>query len=123
MTCSPRTAIYSDMKRLSYLLNAALVSFLLFAGAAYAADLDQAKSDGLVGERADGYLGLVKSNAPADVVELVKAVNAKRRAEYQRIAGENGLTIEEVQALAGRKAIERTAAGQWVMPDGGWRQK
>jgi uncharacterized protein YdbL (DUF1318 family) len=111
------------MKRLSYLLNTALAAFTLLAGAAFAADLDQAKGDGLVGERADGYLGLVRSDAAPDVVEMVKSVNAKRRAEYQRIASENDLTIEEVQALAGRKAMERTAAGHWIMRDGGWQQK
>lgn len=123
MTCSPRTAICSDMKRIPHLINTALLALALIGGSALAADLDQAKNDGLVGERADGYLGLVKSNASQDVVDLVKSVNAKRRAEYQRIAAANDLTLEEVQALAGRKAIDRTAAGNWVMPDGGWQQK
>jgi len=96
---------------------------LCWAGLAFGAELDQAKSAGLIGERADGYLGLVEKNAPADVVDLVKAVNDKRRAEYQRIAGSNDLTLEQVQALAGKKAIERTAAGGWILTNGGWRQK
>jgi len=96
---------------------------LSWAGLAFGAELDQAKSDGLVGERADGYLGLVDENAPGDVVNLVKEVNDKRRAEYQRIAGSNDLTLEQVQALAGKKAIERTAMGGWILTNGGWRQK
>ena len=57
------------------------------------------------------------------MVSLVKDVNDKRRAEYQRIARSNELTLEEVEALAGRKAIERTAAGGWIRTNGGWRQK
>ena len=96
---------------------------LLVAGAASAADLQAAKQQGLIGERADGFVGLVVDSAPADVVDLVKSVNAQRRAEYQRIAGSNDLTVEQVQALAGKKAIERTGSGGWVMENGGWRQK
>jgi uncharacterized protein YdbL (DUF1318 family) len=96
---------------------------LLLAASAFAADLNQAKSQGLVGERADGYLGLVKASAPADVAQLVKTVNDKRRAEYERIANANDLTVEQVQALAGKKAIERTAPGGWVMENGGWQRK
>ena len=68
-------------------------------------------------------MGIVVDTAPADVQELVKTVNAKRRAEYQRIASSNELTLEQVQALAGKKAIERTRAGGWIMENGGWRQK
>jgi uncharacterized protein YdbL (DUF1318 family) len=90
---------------------------------AHGAELAQVKGEGLVGERADGYLGLVQSDAPASVVDLVDEINRKRRAEYQRIAESNDLTLQEVQALAGKKAVERTAAGNWVMTNGGWRQK
>ena len=108
------------MKRISLLLTTML---LMVASAAFAADLQQAKRDGLVGERADGYLGLVRESAPKDVVDLVKDVNAKRRAEYERIAESNSLTLEQVQALAGRKAIDRTEAGGWILQNGGWQQK
>lgn len=96
---------------------------LSLASFAFGADLDQAKSAGLVGERADGYLGLVKQDVPTDVVNLVKEVNDKRRAEYQRIARSNDLTLEQVQALAGKKAIERTPPGGWIRTNGGWHQK
>lgn len=103
--------------------KALLVALLLLGGAAYAADLDQAKRRGLVGERADGYVGLVDESAAADVRTLVAEINAKRKAEYQRIARENDLELEQVQALAGRKAIDRTAPGGWILVNGGWQQK
>ncbi len=96
---------------------------LSWASFAFGAELGQAKSAGLVGERADGYLGLVEEDAPADVVNLVKEVNDKRRAKYQSIARGNDLSLEQVQALAGKKAIERTAAGGWILTNGGWQRK
>lgn len=112
------------MNRLRILLQGICLSLALLSGAAaLGADLDQAKADGLVGERADGYLGLVDENAPADVTELVRDINDRRRAEYQRIAKGNGLAMEEVQALAGKKAIERTDSGNWILTNGGWRRK
>ena len=111
------------MKMLKKLLQTGLFALLLSAAAAHGADLAQAKAAGMVGERADGYLGLVQENAPADVVALVKDVNSKRRDEYRRIAESNDLSLEEVQALAGKKAIDRTAAGHWVLTNGGWRKK
>jgi uncharacterized protein YdbL (DUF1318 family) len=100
-----------------------LLVFALISVPAFAADLDRAKSDGLVGERADGYLGVVDAGAGADVVALVADVNAKRKAEYQRIAQKNDLTLEQVQALAGKKAIARTTAGHWILVNGGWQKK
>jgi len=103
--------------------NLLVATLLMFSIAAFAADLDQAKSDGLVGERADGYLGFVVQNAPADVVKLVNDINAKRKAEYQRIAEANKLSLDAVQALAGKKTIEKTRTGDWILVNGGWQRK
>jgi hypothetical protein len=94
----------------------------LLAVPASALTLDEAKASGAVGEQADGYLGVVR-DAP-DVRALVDDINAKRRAEYQRIAGENGVAVRDIEQLAGKKAVERAAAaGQWVrLPSGEWKQ-
>jgi uncharacterized protein YdbL (DUF1318 family) len=106
------------------LVTKLIFSFLLLvSSAAFAADLDQAKRDGLVGERADGYLGLVDTSAPPDVRALVADVNGKRKAEYQRIAAGNSLEMAQVEALAGKKAIERTQPGGWILLNGGWQKK
>ncbi len=106
------------------LLKSLFLSVLLMvSSAAFAADLDQAKRDGLVGERADGYLGLVDTSASPDVRALVADVNEKREAEYQRIAAANNLEITQVEALAGKKAIERTQPGGWILLNGGWQKK
>jgi uncharacterized protein YdbL (DUF1318 family) len=100
-----------------------LVALLLGAGAIHAAEIDQAKRQGLVGERADGYVGLVDESAPTEVRRLVADINAKRKEEYQRIARDNDLQLEQVQALAGRKAIDKTGPGGWILVNGGWEQK
>ena len=123
MICSMKTVIFSSMRHSRTILRTALVVLAFVASVAHGAELAQVKGEGLVGERADGYLGLVQADAPAAVTELVDDVNRKRRTEYQRIAETNDLTLQEVQALAGKKAIERTAAGNWVMTNGGWRKK
>ena len=105
------------------LLSVVLSGLIFVSIAAFAADLNQAKRDGLIGERADGYLGLVVDSAPADVVALVADVNERRRAEYERIAKQNELALAQVQALAGKKTIEKTRAGEWIFVNGTWRRK
>lgn len=100
-----------------------MLLLVLFSGTAFAIDLDQAKTEGLVGERADGYLGLVDASASADVAKLVADINSKRKTEFERIAKSNNLTVEQVQALAGKKAVARTKAGGWILVNGGWQQK
>ena len=99
-----------------------LALFLLLGAQAHAIDLETAKADGLIGERADGYLGIVVDEAPADVVELVDSVNAKRRQRYQQIAERNQIELADVEARAGQKAIEKTASGGWIF-QAGWQQK
>lgn len=91
---------------------------------AFALELDDAKARGLVGEDATGYLAAVADKPSADVVVLVDDVNTKRRAEYQRIAKQNSLNVEQVEQLAAKKAIDKTPAGQYVrLPGEGWRKK
>lgn len=95
-------------------LASALLLLVAVPGA-QANELDSAKAAGQVGERPDGYIGLVDANAPPAVKQLVDSVNAKRKAEYTRIAKQNGTAVDAVAALAGAKLIERTPPGQYVM--------
>ncbi len=69
---------------------ALLISLLTVSVAVADSPLTQPKADGLIGEQADGYLGLVSQNAPADIKKLVNEVNAKRKAGYQEIAAKAG---------------------------------
>ena len=85
------------------------------------AALGQAKAQGLVGEQPNGYLGVVQSSADSEAV--VKLINDARRAEYSRMARQNNIAVADVEAIAGQKAIERTASGHFVLIDGEWIKK
>jgi hypothetical protein len=90
--------------------------------AVMALDLDQAKAQGLVGERQDGYIGQVSGGV--DVVALVTQVNAERRIAYENVATQNGIPISQVERLAAGKLIERAASGTYVMDASGrWFKK
>jgi uncharacterized protein len=101
----------------------AAVAFVLISAWAIGAELGESKDAGVIGEREDGYLGYVTETPAKDVVELVQGINDQRRAEYERIAAANGITREQVEALAGKKAIEKTAAGVFIFVGGEWQRK
>lgn len=106
------------------LLAAVLGLFLAPIDAAHAGALADAKATGLVGERMDGYLGVVDPAAPADVRAMVTDINAKRRAKYQAVAGAQSISLKAVEAIAGKKLIERARPGEYVMDASGqWRRK
>lgn len=105
------------------ILRPLLLGLLLVALPIAAADLDQAKSSGLIGEQISGFLGLVKSDVPADVKALVESINAQRLVEYQRIADKNGVTSDTVAKLAAQKIIDKTPAGQYINIGSGWQRR
>lgn len=103
---------------------AILITVGLFALPVAAQSLDAAKAAGQIGERIDGYVGVVDANAPGDIKRLVDEVNAGRKAKYAEIAAERGTSVQAVAQIAGEKLIERAARGEYVMgADGRWRQK
>lgn len=109
-------------KFIALILGCLLFSFtpLLASGIT----LDQAKQQGLLGERPDGYLGLAKPSASPDTINLIKDINRKRRDVYKGIAEKNGTALSAVEALAGKKAIEKTPSGQIIMQhNGNWIPK
>ena len=108
--------------------NGALLLFfvflLLFAGPAWSLTLQEAKSKGWVGEQANGYVGIVQPGVSADVKALVNDINAKRKAKYQGIAQRNNTSLQAVEVLAGKKAMEKTPSGQYIKPPStGWVKK
>jgi len=91
-----------------------LLAFVSAPG--YALNLQEAKKSGFVGEKPNGYLGVVKGGG--DVQSLVKSINDQRRKKYQQIAKKNNTSLKNVEALAGKKAIDKTSAGQYVFRGG-----
>ncbi|WP_407925614.1 YdbL family protein [Erythrobacter rubeus] len=102
---------------------AALTAFAVPAAAqrdpAYAA----ARANGSVGEKMDGYLGIVGAATP-ELQRLVNDINIKRRAVYARKAQQNNATLEEYALTAGCEAITRTKPGEkYQAPDGSWQTR
>lgn len=97
-------------------LRVAMLAILLcvFSSQVFAQTLEEAKSAGIIGEKRDGYIGLVQPNAPAAVVALINNVNAQRRERYQQIARENGVSVQDVAQLAYTRAVEATQLGHFV---------
>jgi len=88
----------------------------------FALTLEEAKTKGLVGEKANGYLGLVSSGS-GDAQALADEVNQKRRQAYEEIARRNGTSVSAVETLAGEKAVQNTKPGNFVEGPGGWKKK
>ena len=88
----------------------------------FALTLEEAKAKGLVGEKPNGYLGLVNPGG-ADAQALTNDVNQKRRQAYEEIARRNGTHLNAVETLAGEKAIQNTKPGHFVEGPGGWTKK
>jgi len=107
-----------------WMLSLLTLALAAFAGPASASPLDQAKSSGELGERYDGYLGVVKDGASAASKALAKDINTKRKAHYAKIAAKNGATVEATAAIAGAKLVKGAPTGQYVMPaaDAGWKR-
>ncbi len=114
----------NSKKWIGQIFVALLISLLTVSVAVADSPLTQPKADGLIGEQADGYLGLVAQNVPADIKKLVNEVNAKRKAGYQEIAAKEGTSITAVEKVGGNTAIEKTVSGNYVRDANGvWRKK
>ncbi len=106
------------------LIKACVLGLLLMMPTAFAADLSTAKQQGWIGEQNNGYLGLVRSDAPADVKALLASVNAQRKAEFTQIARKNGIAEAEAARIFAREAVTRTSPGNYIQsPSGAWVKK
>jgi len=86
---------------------------------AYAA----ARAAGQVGEKMDGYLGIVGAET-AELRRVVNDINIKRRAVYAERAQANNATLEEYALTAGCQAILATSPGEkYQAPDGTWQTR
>ena len=117
------------MTRRMKLMIAAGLGVAAFAGSAAFAYVQadaaaQLRASGVVGEQADGYLGLVGS-ASAEVRAQVDTVNIQRRAYYTDLASRRGATIDEVGATTACELFRtKVAPGQYYrLPDGVWRRR
>ena len=121
-------ALSEKMKDRIEMAAAALLIGAAVAGSSAMAQRDpayqQARAEGLIGEKTDGYLGFVTSPSPA-VKALVDDLNIKRKAKYTEEALANGATVEEMAFRTGCRLIkERTAPGEmYQAPDRSWKTR
>lgn len=86
---------------------------------AYAA----ARSAGQVGEKPDGYLGVV-GGGNASLQSMVDDINVRRRAAYTEQARAAGSTVEQMAFTTGCNLIARTQPGEkYQAPDGSWQTR
>ncbi|HRK64555.1 MAG TPA: DUF1318 domain-containing protein [Terricaulis sp.] len=106
----------------------ALAGALALASPAAAQDavLNQARAAGLIGEQADGYLGIAPgADVSADVRARVDQNNMRRRALYTQRATDRGASVNEMAAAVACEVFQgRIAVGERYRDEGGqWRQR
>ncbi|EMK5830133.1 YdbL family protein [Citrobacter sedlakii] len=107
------------MKR-TLLLTTLILSLL--SGNALALTLNEARTQGRVGETLNGYLVALKEDA--ETRTLVKEINQARSVSYQRLAESHNIPVEEVAKMAGQKLVERARPGEYVQGiNGKWLRK
>lgn len=114
-------------RRFSMLALAAGFVIAALAGgvAAASALIEAAKAECVVGEQADGYLGIVDPRkADAELRREVDSINMQRKAAYEKLAKRNAVTIQDAAALTAEKLINQAPSGQCVRDkDGVWYKK
>ena len=111
----------------SRIIGVALVAATLAPVAAIAQGRDPAyaaaRAAGQVGEKMDGYLGVVGTPG-AQLRAVVDDINIKRKAAYAAKAQVNGATIEEYALSSGCQLILNTQPGEkYQAPDGTWQTR
>ena len=87
------------------------------------AEVDQAKAQGIVGEQADGFLGLVSGGDPA-VRAAMAEINAGRAQAYRDAAARSGVSPETAGQATARQLAARVPPGQYVRTaDGRWQRR
>lgn len=90
---------------------------LSFVLPAQALELDAARAAGQVVELHNGYLA-AGDGAGAEAQSLVASVNAKRKAYYQSVASQQGVSLADVETIFGDKIFQKGQPGVYQRIDG-----
>ncbi len=115
------------MTRFSRIIAAAVMAVAVSAPAFAQSAIDivrDAKDACLIGERIDGYLGVVEgANVTPQIQAAMDEINLRRRARYDELAREQSTSVDVVARLTGESLIERSTDGQCVLDaSGAWRE-
>ena len=112
--------IIKAMMKKTLLLCAFLVG--LVSSNVMALTLDEARTQGRVGETFYGYLVALKTDAETE--KLVNDINAERKASYQQLAKQNNVSVDDIAKLAGQKLVARAKPGEYIQGiNGKWVRK
>ena len=118
---------FSKLQSVAGTAMAAIATAAMTAMPAQAVQRDpayaSARANGAIGEKIDGYLGIVGSPDPS-LRKLVDDLNIRRKASYADKARAEGVTIEEFAFAQGCILIARTSPGEkYQAPDGSWQTR
>ena len=104
-----------------------IASLALATPAAAVADpvVDSARASGVIGEQADGYMGVRPgADANADVRARMEQINIRRRQVYTTRANERGVSVNEMAAAVACEVFSsRIEVGEYYRDESGqWRQ-
>ena len=105
----------------------AIAAAALMVGAAHALSpaMDAAKAACVIGEQADGYLGVVDpAKATAELRRELREVNQQRKAAYEQLAAQNGVTTEVAAQVTAERLLNGAPSGQCIRDQNGqWIRK
>lgn len=86
---------------------------------------DAAKAACIIGERNDGYLGVVDGKTPSEAVRRdMREINQRRAAAYDQLARRNGVTRQQAAKATAEKLINQAPSGHCVQnASGRWIEK
>jgi uncharacterized protein len=85
--------------------------------------LAQAIAAGQVGERYDGYMGMVGA-APPQVQRQVRSINIRRRNLYIQLAERRNVSPDLVGMATGCQLVSQLSVGEaYMLQDGSWRRR
>ena len=88
--------------------------------------IDAAKAQGIIGEKYDGYLGVIEAaRVTPDLQRQIDRINNGRLAQYKDISDRTGVALVDVGVGMGEKLFKRAARGEMLKPgpDDPWVRK
>lgn len=98
-------------------------TLLLTSQLSLALTLDEARSQGLLGENTRGYVELTP-RGKSDAEALMTEINSQRKARYLEIATKQKTELTAIEKIAGEKIIEKLNAGEFYKDSNGtWHKR
>jgi len=100
-----------------------LAALLAAPAAAQTPAVNAARASGQVGERYDGYMGVVTA-VSGSVRSQVATINIQRRSLYSNLAARKGVSPQDIGITAGCELLTRVGVGEaYMLGDGIWHRR